>query len=90
MALGAMKAFMEAGVKIPDDMAIIVFDDEKWGEFFMSPLTVVRQPSYTIGTLAAEILFQRIQKKAFPEYKEIILKPELIIRESCGAKLNGS
>ncbi|HEX7713446.1 MAG TPA: LacI family DNA-binding transcriptional regulator [Bacillota bacterium] len=88
MMIGALKAISEAGIKIPNDLAIIGFDDEEWAQFFMPPLTVVRQPAYTMGTLAAELLFQRLQENGSSERKEIVLKPELVVRESCGGREN--
>ncbi len=85
MTIGCLKALSEARVRIPDQMSVIGFDDSEWAEFFTPPLTVVRQPTYTMGTLAGEILFQRILGAAPPERKEVVLKPELVIRESCKA-----
>jgi len=89
MTIGCLKALAEARIRIPNQMAVVGFDDSEWAEFFTPPLTVVRQPTYTMGTLAGEILFQRILGTAPPERKEIVLKPELVIRESCGAVERG-
>jgi DNA-binding LacI/PurR family transcriptional regulator len=85
MTIGMLKALTEAKIRIPEEMAVIGFDDTDWTDFFTPPLTVVRQPTYTMGTLAGEILFQRLSETVFLERKEIVLKPELVIRESCGA-----
>lgn len=85
MMIGCLRAITEARVKIPHQMALTGFDDSEWAEFFNPPLTVIRQPTYTMGTLAGELLFQRLEKLAPTEKKEIVLKPELVIRESCGA-----
>lgn len=85
MTIGCLKALSEARVRIPDQMSVVCFDDSEWAEFFTPPLTVVRQPTYTMGMLAGEILFQRILGAASSERKEVVLKPELVIRESCGA-----
>lgn len=89
MTIGCLKALVQAGIKIPNDMAVVGFDDSDWAEFFSPPLTVVRQPTYTIGSLAGEILFQRIKGIAPAERKEIVLRPELVIRGSCGAERGG-
>jgi len=89
MTIGCLKALSEARVKIPDDIAVVGFDDSEWAEFFTPPLTVIRQPTYTMGTLAGEILFQRLLKSGPSERKEIVLKPELVVRESCGASRRG-
>ena len=86
MTHGCLKALVAAGIKIPRQMAVVGFDDADWAELFTPPLTVIRQPTYTMGTLAGEILFQRLGETTPSERKEIVLKPELVIRESCGAK----
>lgn len=85
MTIGCLKALAEAKVRIPDQISVIGFDDSEWAEFFSPPLTVVRQPTYTMGTLAGEILFQRILGTAPQEKQEIVLRPELVVRESCRA-----
>jgi DNA-binding LacI/PurR family transcriptional regulator len=85
MTIGCIRALTEAGVRIPEEMSVIGFDDSEWAEFFVPPLTVVRQPTYTMGTLAAEILFQRLTGTASPQWQEVVLKPELVIRASCSS-----
>ncbi|MGE5529801.1 MAG: LacI family DNA-binding transcriptional regulator [Patescibacteria group bacterium] len=90
MTIGCLRALAQAKIKIPEQMAVVGFDDSDWAEFFSPPLTVIRQPTYTMGTLAGEILFQRIRSAVPDERKEIVLKPELVIRESCGALKNGT
>ena len=85
MTIGCLKALSEARVRIPDQMSVIGFDDADWAEFFVPPLTVVRQPTYSMGMLAGELLFQRILEEIPSEKKEVVLKPELVIRDSCGA-----
>ncbi len=86
MTIGCLKALSEFKIKICEDMAIIGFDDSDWAEFVVPPLTVIRQPTYTMGTIAGEMLFQKLSGCDSTEKKEIILNPELIVRESCGAK----
>ncbi len=89
MTIGCLKALAEAKVKIPDEISVVGFDDSEWAEFFTPPLTVVRQPTYTMGALAGEMLFQRIMGTVPPDRQEVVLKPELVIRESCRAVLRG-
>jgi LacI family transcriptional regulator len=88
MTIGAIKALTEAQVRIPGDIALVCFDDADWAEFFTPALTVVRQPTYTMGSLAGEILFQRLTETKRSEIKEIVLKPELVVRKSCGSDKN--
>ncbi|HEV2132250.1 MAG TPA: LacI family DNA-binding transcriptional regulator [Longimicrobiaceae bacterium] len=84
MALGALEALHRAELKIPDEMAIIGYDDMPWALALNPPLTVVRQPGYELGSRAMELLLQRIR---MPERSTtlVVLEPELIVRRSCGA-----
>ncbi|MGD9155417.1 MAG: LacI family DNA-binding transcriptional regulator [Bacillota bacterium] len=85
MTIGVIRALTEARLRIPEEMALVCFDDAAWAEFFTPALTVIRQPTYTMGSLAGEILFQRIFESQPSEIKEIVLKPELVARRSCGS-----
>jgi len=86
MTTGALLAMKEKKVKIPDDIAIVGFDDPIWAPLIEPPLTAVRQPSYSIGTIACQALLQRIEKtnRGRSVHEEIVLKPKLTIRKSCG------
>lgn len=82
ITLGALETIHTRGLKIPDDIAIIGFDDMYWSISLNPPLTAVRQPAYEIGKCAAEQLIQRINN---PERatSSMILKTELKVRNSC-------
>ncbi|MBA7486656.1 HTH-type transcriptional regulator DegA [subsurface metagenome] len=87
MVMGAFKTLRKNKVKIPQEMALVGFDDPEWASLTEPPLTAVRQPTYSIGTMACQALLQRIRKsdrRRFSE-EEIVLKPKLIVRKSCGA-----
>jgi len=88
MTSGALLALREKKVKIPEQMAIIGFDDPVWAPLTEPALSTVSQPSYAMGTLACQTLLKEIRQtgrtKISPE--DIILKPKLIIRESSGGK----
>ena len=88
MTTGALLALRENGVSIPKEMAIVGFDDPVWAPLIQPPLTAVRQPSYSIGTIASQALLQKIgnRSRGKPNHEEIVLKPKLVIRESCGEK----
>lgn len=86
MTTGALLALHENRVKIPDQMAIVGFDDPEWAPLVKPPLTAVRQPTYSVGILACQALLQKIKKRKI-RHEEIVVKPKLIIRESCGARL---
>jgi len=81
-AIGAMTAIKEAGLSIPNDVAIVGFDDIPMATHTSPPLTTVRQPMRLQGQLAAELLLKRIEDDETPKRKERILNCELIIRES--------
>jgi len=89
MTSGALLTLRENKVKIPEEMAIIGFDDPIWAPLTEPPLTAVRQPSYSIGTIACQALLQKLRKnnRGRPLHEEIVLKPKLIVRQSCGEKL---
>ena len=90
IAFGALQALREAGLRVPDDMSLVTFDDlpEGWQE---EPfLTVLAQPAYEIGRQAAELLFERLEDPARPPRRVIILPGELIVRRSSGPVLQDS
>jgi LacI family transcriptional regulator len=82
MAIGAMRAIQEAGLRIPEDIAVIGFDDIPLATRSTPPLTTVRQPIQRMGAVAAETLIDMI---AHPEDqpRRVILASELVIRSSC-------
>lgn len=83
MTLGSLEALQQRGLRIPDEMALLGFDDFPWANAFNPPLSVVRQPSYAIGREAAKLLLERIHTPNRP-YITIVLQHELVIRQSCG------
>ena len=84
VALGAMSAIHNAGLRIPDDVAIVGFDDIFLAAHAHPPLTTVRVPAYGLGWTAAEVLIALIEGDE--EISSVTLETELVIRESCGAR----
>jgi len=85
MAIGAIRAFHEAGLKVPDDISIIGFDDIPTAEYLMPPLSTVRVHTEFMGRTAVAILLERvIDQRSIP--KKTIVPTEMIIRESCISK----
>jgi len=82
-AVGAMFVLHQAGLRIPEDVSVVGFDDISVASFAFPPLTTVRQPLLEMGTVAAQTLRDRIEERA-PFIPEIALAPELIIRNSTG------
>jgi len=79
MAYGARLALHKAGLRVPDDVSLIGFDDLPHSAFTLPPLTSVRQSVYEIGVSAAKAMFDLINKKGPPSQ---LVEAELIIRES--------
>jgi len=84
-AIGAIRAFREAGRRVPEDISVVGFDDAYNAAFHIPALTTIRQPLRRMGTLAAETLIRRIVHPEIPAEKTIQLEPALVIRESTGA-----
>jgi Transcriptional regulators len=82
MAIGAIRAIKESGLKVPDDISIIGFDDIAVSSFMEMPLTTVLQPKFEIGRISSELLVNRINDKGSKFTQTIVLKPELIIRST--------
>ena len=82
LSLGALRAIRDKGLTIPDDIALVAFDEMEWMSLITPRLTVAAQPTYELGRTAAELLMQRIDKPNHPT-QEVILKPEIKIRQSC-------
>jgi len=84
MAVGAMRAARDAGLRIPDDVAFVGFDDLPTTTLFDCPLTTIRQPVVEFGIKAVETLLDLIVNGTKPA-RRIIMETELIVRSSCGA-----
>jgi len=83
IALGVMKTLMGHGLKIPDDVAIVGFDDIWMANMVFPELTSIRQPNYEMGFKAAEMLIEVISNPGIrAEKREIVLETELIVRKS--------
>jgi len=81
LTAGVFQGIRDSGLKIPDDVALVGFDETTWGALVDPPITVIAQPTEEIGRTATELLFQRIEEPTrFP--KTVILKGVLIIRGS--------
>lgn len=85
MTLGALRALHELGVRIPEQVALVGFDDMPWAGDLNPPLTAVAQPGYELGRQAVELLLKRLAHPKSP-YRKVILQPNLVVRQSSGAK----
>jgi len=82
MAIGAMIAVQQAGLKIPDDVAVAGFDDIEEAGCVAPALTTVNQPKYEIGRRAAQILLRRLHKEGPRKRQRVVLPHQLVIRAS--------
>jgi DNA-binding LacI/PurR family transcriptional regulator len=89
VALGAMAAIRKRGLRIPDDIALVGFDDVPLARYASPPLTTIHLPALELSRLAGETLVKLIRGSSIKQ-KQVILDTHLVIRESCGAgKLPG-
>jgi len=82
IAVGVYKALKELGLKIPDDISVIGYDNKQFTDVMEPPLTTVSVPSYKVGQQAAKELLVKIKKKD-SKTRKILLEPELTVKESC-------
>ena len=83
-AIGAIWAFQEAGLSVPQDISVVGFDDVPLAVFSNPQLTTIRQPLQQMGHIAAKTLIDQIEgKEKFQA--EIVIEPELIVRASTSA-----
>jgi DNA-binding LacI/PurR family transcriptional regulator len=87
MTLGALRAMREHNIRIPEDMALVGFDDMPWSGDLYPPLTAVSQPTYELGQETVQLLVRRLVDPDAP-LRTVTLQPRLIVRESCGAALH--
>ncbi len=87
MVIGALQTITKLGLRCPEDVALVCFDDFVWASVMRPRLTVVDQPTYEIGQQSARLLFERLLNwERAPT--EIRLPTQLIVRESSGAPLH--
>jgi len=87
-AIGAIRAIQEQGLRVPQDISVMGFDDIPGAAFHTPSLTTVQQPLNRMGEVAAQVLLERIEgKKEYPS--DIAIEPELVVREST-AKASGA
>jgi LacI family transcriptional regulator len=87
IAIGAFKAVQDAGLRVPEDIAMVAFDDLPANLLVFPFLTVAVQPAYEMGRRATQLLLSRLSKPASQDYQEVVLPYELIVRQSSGTAL---
>jgi LacI family transcriptional regulator len=81
MCMGALSAAHQAGVRVPQDLSLIGFDDIELAKFTSPALTTIAQPKHRIGVTAVDMVLERIQGGRV-QARQVILQPELIVRNS--------
>ncbi|HBG16460.1 MAG TPA: LacI family transcriptional regulator [Firmicutes bacterium] len=90
LAIGAYAAARNMGLSIPEELALVGYDDIPYAQYFEIPLTTVAQPAYNMGKAACKIILEKIKlggDEKDLESQHIVFEPELVIRKSCGAQV---
>jgi LacI family transcriptional regulator len=82
VTLGILKAFKEEGIKIPDDISMVSFDEQVYSDLLMSPLTTVSHINEKVGAMSMKMLFDQFENPSEINHVNIIYDTELIIRDS--------
>lgn len=87
LTAGAFQAIRDRRLKVPDDLALVGFDETTWGALVEPPITLIAQPTEEIGRTATELLFQRIEEPNRAP-RTVILKGKLLARGSSAPRTN--
>jgi LacI family transcriptional regulator len=86
-SIGAIRSIRETGLRVPDDISVVGFDDIREAAYHVPSITTIRQPLRQMGEMAARTIVERIEgRKDYPS--QIAIEPELVIRESSGPPTN--
>ena len=88
VALGAIQRLGAEGMQVPRDMAVVGAADLQFSSLFKVPLTTMHQPAKELGVRSTQVLLQLI--KGSKKVHRVVLQAELMVRESCGARLQGA
>jgi LacI family transcriptional regulator len=82
LALGMMRGLMARGIRIPDDVSLIGYDDIEFAPSAAVPLTSIAQPAYQLGTVATQLLLSECEGIEAHAHQEVNFQPELVIRNT--------
>jgi DNA-binding LacI/PurR family transcriptional regulator len=83
-AIGCIRALHDSGLRVPQDVSVVGFDDIKEAAFQTPSLTTIRQPLHKMGELAVELLLQQLRPSDTKIGPQVAVEPELVVRESTG------
>ncbi|MDG6102646.1 LacI family DNA-binding transcriptional regulator [Dactylosporangium aurantiacum] len=84
VALGVLQGLTQRGIRVPQDVAIVGYDDIEFAAAAAVPLSSVRQPREQLGRTATALLLEEIEDDGRHEHRHVVFQPELIVRESSG------
>jgi LacI family transcriptional regulator len=90
VAVGAIESVRAAGLQVPDDVALVCFDDIEYASRLYPFLTAMEQPAETFGTLSTQLLLERIDRRGPERPRVVVLAANFVVRRSCGARGSGS
>lgn len=82
LAFGVYRGLARAGVRVPEDVSLVGYDDIDFASDWVVPLTTVRQPTHEMGERAAELLIEHAGGSAEHVHRSVLLQPELVVRQS--------
>ena len=82
VAVGALNVFLRAGIRVPEDIAVVGYDDVQYARQAAVPLTTVRQPAYEMGRAAGQQLLEQIERPGSREVQQRVFGAQLVVRES--------
>jgi LacI family transcriptional regulator len=82
IALGVLQEMTRHRIRVPDDIAIVGYDDIDFAAAAAVPLTSVRQPRHQLGRTAARLLLDEAADDASHQHRQVIFEPELVVRQS--------
>ena len=83
MTIAVMRSLRNAGMRVPEDIALVAFDDFEWADLFHPRLTTIAQPMEEIGKEAVNMLVSRLRNPKL-SVRKVRLEPQFIHRDSCG------
>ncbi|PWT73148.1 MAG: LacI family transcriptional regulator [Chloroflexi bacterium] len=86
LAMGVMNELARRQISVPQDVALLGYDDVEISSMLAVPLTTIRQPKYDLGFAATDLLLDEIVNKASHTHRQIVFRPELIVRQSTGVR----
>lgn len=86
LAFGVMRGLLDAGIKIPEDVSLLGYDDIAFGYSAAVPLSSISQPAYQLGVTAAELLISECEESGDHAHQQIKFQPQLVMRSSTAAK----